>query len=426
MPSFAPLSTRFKKIFAASLFFTLGAGLILVPVTARAEASKNNFFYVLEAEGLGGYSDIPGHHGTVSSIDSWLVSPTWKLNDKLYWINLYNGSFDRSAQVVAQEEGGRRADTTQSHNLSSSLKYNVTDTWSLRPLFFAEWNFVNETADEKFGKGLYDYHDIGGGIESSWITQETREQKDENRLGFRYLNREYPNYHSLLSLFDRNSSVEDNEKDLNGYKFNLSHDSRSKEGWSWGLEGIFFYKDYTDKKTIDLNGIRSGGARQDYVEYVNAHIAHPLSKEWMFRLDGQFTDNQSNLDFYDTHNTSTFADDNFLKNYFDYFSFMAKPSLIYTKNIEKDRDFVLTVSYTFDALHYPGRKAQDVSGVYQAADEQDYTHTVTAKTNYPLTKYVSWVVYGSYANATSNQKFESFYLYTYESWTAVTGISFKY
>src|SRR6185503_18171365 len=151
--------------------------------------------------------------------------------------------------------------------------------------------------------------------------------------------------------------------------------------------------------------------REDYVSYLNADVSHPLCAGWTFRLDGQFAYNNSNLDLYDTHNTATLGDDNFIKDYFDYFSFLVKPSLRYTRKIGEGKDFVFTADYAFYLLHYPGRKSQNVSGVYQSEDEQDHQHTFSAKASYPLTKNISWVGYGSYTVADSNQEFESFYLY---------------
>ena len=415
-----------KHKFRALSVLALLPSILLVSPSIRAE-QKSPFITVLEAELLGGYSQIEGRDGTFSSIDSWLFSPSVKLNDSLYWINVYNGNYNRSAQVVAQEEGGRQTNTTQTHNLSTALKYNVNETWSLRPLFFTNWTFVNETEDEDFGEGLYDYRDIGAGIESAWVLTSTEKKEESLRAGFRFLDREYPNYQSLLSLFNPNGSVETDEKDLSGYKINLGYDSRARDDWSWGVEGIFFYKDYTDKKTIDLNGIRSTDeTREDFVEYLNVFVSHPLNGDWTFRLDGQLVLNQSNLDFYDTHNTLTLTDDNFVKNYFDFFSFLARPSLNYRHAWDKDRSFVFTADYSFYSLHYPGRKAQNVGGIYQPDDQQDTTHTFSAKASVPITENISWVTFGSYSIADSNQKFESFYLYNYNLWTAVTGISIKY
>ncbi len=410
-----------------ALVILFGHSVVYAEDSASAPKKENPFILVMEGEALGGYSDIEGRDGVVASIDNWLVSPTLKLSDNIHWINLYNGSYNRSAQVVAQEEGGRQTQSTQSHALTTALKWNVNDTWALRPLFFTDWVFVNETEDESFGNGLYDYRDIGGGLESSWVLSNNKESREETRLGFRYLDRTYPNYQSLLSLFNPNGTQEVNEKDLRGYKANLSYDHRSKSGWSRGLEIVSFFKDYTDKRTIDFNGIRSASkTREDFAQYVNGYVSHPLTPGFLFRLDGQFTLNDSNLDFYDTHNTASFADDDFIANYFDTTSFLLRPGLTYAKRLAPGKNLTITVDYAFRALLYPDRKTQNSLGVYRNEKERDLTHTFSGKVSVPLTNQFSWVNFFSYTIADSNQEFESFYLYNYNLWTAATGISFKY
>ncbi len=414
-----------KKL-TGRFFAFLAVFFITLPSLSAWALNKDSVLWFLEGQILGGYSQIEGTSGLGSIISNWLVSPTVKLDNNLYWINIYNGSYDRMAQVVTQDEGNRQATDIQTHNLSTSFKHRVNDTWSLRPHFFVNWSFLKETEDESFGNGLYDYRDIGGGLESSWITLNTRQQQDEARLGFQFFKREYPNYQSVLFLFDPNGTTEIDEKDFYGYKANLSFDSRSRSGWSWGLETISLYKDYTDKQTIDSNGIRTGDTRQDFAQYVNGYAIYSLCSEFTLRLDGQFVVNVSNLDFYDTHNTLSPADDDFIEKYYDYFIFNFKPSMIYTKNIEKDKNFVASVGYELNVFYYPGRKTQDPQGIYQDKDEQDFTHTFTLQTSYPVTKQIAWVTLLSYTIANSNQEFEQFYTYNYNLWSAVTGVSIKY
>ncbi len=418
------MAARVKAIVTTAFLSAAFASLLSLP--ANAEPDQNRFFYVLNGEVLGGYSKINGQSGINTLTGDLLFSPTVKLADHLYWINIYNGSYDHSAQVVSQEEGGRRASTTQTDDLSTALKYEITDRWSIRPLFFVNWTYVVETKDESFGNGLYDYRDLGGGIESTWITLKTKEQQDEVRLGFRYIDREYPNYQSLLYLFIPGGSPENHEKDLNGYKTNLSFDSRSRTDWSWGLEGIFFMKDYVDKKTIDPNGILTNKTRLDTLEYLNIYLSHTITPEWTFRLDGQFSANQSNLDYYDTHNTLSPADDNFIKNYFGYTSWLARPSVTYRHEISKEKFLTVSAIYSLDYQYYPDRNVQDESGVYQSGTEHDLTQTIGAKASVPLTKNISWVTSANYTFADSNQKFQQFYLYSYDLWSAVTGISIHY
>ncbi len=401
----------------------------LIWTTHSYALEKDAFFYLLDGQFLGGYSKVNGKSGDLSTSDSWDISPNVKIiKDVLYWINVYSGSYDRTSQVTSQEEGGLRTESTQSHNLTTALKYYINKNWYLRPTFFTDWSFVNETKDESFGNGLYDYRDIGGGIESTWILEASKAVSRQVIAGFRYYDRHYPNYVSLLSQFDPRAQVtEEHEKDFAGYESTLSYDSKDFTGWSWGAEGILLYKDFSDKRTIDENGIRAADSyRQDYLTNINLYVGHPITDTVQWRLDGQFAVNTSNLDFYDTHNTTSLTDDTFVRSYYDYFSFNVKPSLIYQKEIAKGKTILASVSYSFLAQHYPGRKTQDPAGIYQDQKEQDYTHTFSAEFRYPLTQYVSWVTVGNYTIADSNQKYEAFYLYSYDEWNVLTGFSFKY
>ncbi|HXV18690.1 MAG TPA: hypothetical protein VD883_01270, partial [Candidatus Omnitrophota bacterium] len=200
-----------------TLLIAAAAFCLILPGQAHA-LSKDPVLWLAEAQFLGGYSQIESKDGLGSIVSDWLVSPTIKLADNQRWINVYSGSYNRTSQVVAQDEGNREADETQNHAITTALKHNVTDTWSLRPHFYADWVFVKETNDESFGDGLYDYHEVGGGVESAWITFSSKDREDQARAGFQAFKREYPNYRSLIYLFDPNSAAEENEKDLWGYK----------------------------------------------------------------------------------------------------------------------------------------------------------------------------------------------------------------
>ncbi len=382
--------------------------------------------YLMDAELLGGYSKIPGKDGITSTSDRWSISPNYKFNDKILWINLYAGTFERIMQVVAQEEGGRLSSDTFSESFYSAFKIELNERWSIRPLFFADWVFVDETKDESLGNGLYDYRDIGGGLESTWVTLQEKDLKHEFRLGYRFFKREYPNFRSLLSLFDPNGSTEVNEKDFYGHKLSVGFESQSRDQWSWAVEAATLYKDFTDKLTINSSGIRTSDLRQDWLEVVSANASHPLNENFRVKLDTQFSFNLSNLDFYDTHNTLTLADDNFIKNYFDYILFSVGPTLIYRKEIEKNEALVLSVGYRFQVQHYPGRKAQDAAGLYQSNDQEDLNHVFQGRLSVPINKNFSWVTSYAYTLARSNQKFENFYLYSYDNWNVLSGVSFNY
>ena len=105
---------------------------------------------------------------------------------------------------------------------------------------------------------------------------------------------------------------------------------------------------------------------------------------------------------------------------------MVKPTLIYARDWGQDKRFVVTVDYSCYLLYYPDRRIQNRVGAYQSDDQEDIQHTVTGKVSVPVTPNLSWVSFASYTTADSNQDFEQFYLYSYDLWTIVTGVSLKY
>lgn len=394
---------------------------------AESPKERERFFYFLEGDLLGGYSKIQGREGLFAASGRWLASPVVRLWDRFHWINLYTGSYDRSSQVVAQEEGGRQSEETLTHGLNSAFRWEFAEGWAVRPLVFADWVYVKETDDEDLGDGLYDYRDLGGGLELTRTLAKTETSRLEARTGGRIFEREYENYLSLVSLFDPNGSPEVHEKDFTGYKWNIALQSDRKEGWSAGAEYILLYKDFTDKRTINSNGIRSTDeTREDFVHYLMLNASHPLPAGFRLRLDVQLSHNDSNLDFYDTRNTAGLGDDTFVPGYFDYLSVTAGPSIGYRRQIGEERFFEASVGYAYTNLSYSDRKAQDAAGVYGTDEEEDEKHVFSARTSVPLTRHLAWISSVSYTIADSNQKFENFYLYNYESWTALSGLSFRY
>lgn len=421
--------TLFRTLARPLLAFTLlTLGVAQTPGSAQEQArERERFFYFLEGDLMGGYSKIQGREGLFAASGRWLASPVVRLWDRFHWINLYTGSYDRQSQVVAQEEGGRQSEETLTHSYSSAFRWQFAEGWTARPHFFSDWAFVKETDDEDLGDGLYDYRDLGGGLELARALSETETSRSEVRTGLRVFEREYENYVSLVSLFDPNGSPETREKDFIGYKWNAGLQSDRKDGWSAGAEYIFLYKDFTDKRTIDANGIRSGSeTREDFVHYLNFNASHPLSSELRFRLDVLLSANDSNLDFYDTRNTASLADDTFVPDYFDYLSATIGPSIGWRREISKERFAEMIFGYSYTILRYTDRKAQNAAGVYGTSDEEDDKHVLSARVSWPVTANLSWIGSFSYTMADSNQKFEDFYLYNYDSWTALSGLSFRY
>lgn len=365
-------------------------------------------------QALGSYSDTNKGTGLWGYNISGSYAPSIRLNDTQFLIPLYNGTYKRMRQYVTQDEGGRMYNTWQIHNASVALRTQHSEEWISRITGLATWNLVTETRDESFGEGLYDYRDFGGSFDlrQNLAIDETK-QRDYS-WGIQYFRRIYPNFKSLISLATV-TAPETDEKDFDGIKFSSGVEENVTQGISWELKPSLLLKYFIDKKLIGDDGVlKTGKERRDYIISGDLNSDWPFKKgRWVLSADSSISYNNSNLDFYDSRGTLTLSDDIFTEDYYDYLSVVTYPYITYYHPLDKERRFALRAGYSFLLRDYPGRKVQESSGAYTSADQRDKEHSVHLASSYPITKEMSWVSYFDYSWVKSNQKYEMYYLYTY-------------
>jgi len=412
----------------AVLSFVTALTAPALSLAAEQNASQSPYVFLFDAESLAGYSEVGGSSdGDFSTSHKWLTSLGYKSDPSLLWIAAYNGSYDRTNLFITQEEGAHRSTKLMTNNFSLAAKKDLSDRFTFRPVFFYNVIWVEETADESLGKGLYDYEDIGGGFENTHTFGENKDARIWT-YGAQIFGRTYPNFSSLLSLFDPNGSLEANEKDFVGYKGTTGYQTQILGDVQASVDYTFLFKDYTDKRTINNNGIRESGNREDVYQEVRGTLFKRL-QEWIgVGFTATFDWNSSNLDFYDTRNTAGLGDDRFFSDYYDYTSFEASPTVILYHKMDNEGKQVaqLALTYSYETLYYSERNALDRTGGLRAEEQEDRSHLFSARLSIPLSHQISWVSVGSYKEQDSNQKFEQFYSYIYDVWSAVSGISYKY
>jgi hypothetical protein len=420
-------SVLFTLATAAAVAFCLAGQPAQAAEEAPQTPATDPFIYILDGESLFGYSDIAGPAaGDFSTSHKWLTSASYKVNEKDRLIALFNGSFRKDNIFIRQDEGSQASNQLLSYNLSAAYKKFFGDMMNFKPVFFYNVVLLKETADERLGKGLYDYEDIGGGFEN---THQILGEDGKERLltyGFNFFRREYPNYRTLEALSSR-EPLEDKEKDFLGYKLDGSYRAPWWFDTTARLEGTLLFKDYTDKLTVNSNGIRQNDGRQDlYLEFGGA-VYKALTEQLNGGFSAMFKNNTSNLDFYDTRNTLALTDDRFFEGYYDYHAYELKPSLTVTGPtfFKGAKPSSAQVSWAYEKTFYPGRTAQDVSGVLLGTDQVDRNAKTAVQLNVPMSKQWTWVMAGSYEKQVSNQKFENSYLYSYEAWSLLTGVSLE-
>jgi len=387
------------------------------------------YVMLLQAESLFGYYNLAGEdQSDFSALHDWLASMSWRLNETDRLIAAYNGSFQKTRMFVSQEEGSRESNKLMTNNFTLAWLKALDERTKIRPTFFYDVIFVKETNDENLGSGLYDYEDLGGGLEYTLELEPAEFGSRSVYTGFNMFKRQYPHYSSLLSAFDPNNDLEVNEKDFRGYKIDGGTKAQITEGLSGQIDLTALWKDFTDKRTIDQNGVRQEQNRDDFYYEVSGTLKYALTDRIWLDFSANLSQNLSDLDFYDTRNTASLADDRFVDDYYDYYSYAFSPavSIVLDKNEKTKKSTLLKTGYSFEVDYYPGRNALDEFNEYKNEEQRDKLSTVFTRLEVPISKQITWVSFAKYEKQTSNQKYEENYTYNYELWSVLSGIKFEY
>ncbi len=376
---------------------------------------------------LGSYSKVCGGNKLSGLYASGNFAPVVRLSERDYLIPLYNGLYKRQKQIINEEEGGRPYTTIMNHNFSLMHKRIFPDRLTHRITGFASLNYNKETSDESFGDGLYDYRDYGAIIDYQYDIIKTETDKGTLLLGGKYYFRKYPNFHSLISLA-RQAAPEEDEKDQNVFGIVTRYTHRFTDKLIFFLCYDFLLKRFTDKCTVDENGIlEDNKKREDQVHFFRLNGDYRLSKNFILGLDGEVELNNSNQDYYDSMNTPlALGDDVFVAHYFNYNRYEIKPSLTYFFPLTENKNILFKLAYAYTLRDYPNRNIKNAENAYQSDTQEDRIHTGFLNISYPLTQKFSFLINVDYAHTISNMEYERFYRYDYDIYHILSGLSYKF
>ncbi|MBU4376880.1 MAG: hypothetical protein KKD29_05300 [Candidatus Omnitrophica bacterium] len=355
------------------------------------------------------------------------MAPAMKYNDDLYIIPLYSGSYQREKFFVVEEEGPLSTTEIQHHDLSMTAKYLLTEKVTISPTIFGGWDLNVESKDEGWGNGLYDYREMGSGSDFDYLVYDTSKGRIQLTSGAKWYIRQYPNYHSLISLATP-TAPEVHEKDYNGIELSSGWKYTNLKNTSLDLKYILLMKYFIDKKVVDEDGILEGRRRQEYRNSIklSALYSPAPNKGFQYNYSSEFTCNTGNQNFYDSRGTAVLSDDVFTPRYYDYLGFDARPEISYIF-VHKDKPVaILSGGYNFLMRNYTSRKPQDADGGYKSGKQIDFEHIFKASMEIPVTKHVSWVTRYDYTLESSNMDYEQFYTYNYKLHRVMSGMSISY
>jgi hypothetical protein len=389
------------------------------------EVSEFRLIPLIDITALGTYSKLSGGSDIGGANIRGTVAPALRIDRQNYIIPVYYGSYKREQEVITEEEGGRLYNETMDHNATLEYKHILDEKVTLKINGLLRTHFVNEE-DYSWSDGLYDYEDWGAGGSIEYAFEKSGSKRSSASLGAEYYHRAYPNYKSLIALATVTAPEED-EKDYNGYRPILRYMYMDKNIKCSAMYSPL-YKDYDDKKVIDTNGVLKDTQREDWFHYSKLELSYlPDGSNIAFGVDLTGIIVDSNQNYYDSKGTVTLGDDVFTDDYYSFKSLALNPKLTYIHKLaDKNRPATVTVGYAYQIRDYDNRKIQNVGGAYQGDEQQDKSHKVHLQGVYPLTEHVSLVCAANYTKAKSNMKYETYYLYNYESYFAGAGIRIKY
>ncbi|HNW44134.1 MAG TPA: hypothetical protein PKI19_06495, partial [Elusimicrobiales bacterium] len=165
-----------------SLFLFLQPAYSQLKITPVASVSALGGKYYLD-------SDAASFNGRFDAF----VSPAMKFGENHDLIPVYSGNYSGTQDIQELAGGGVLTRQRQSHTFS--VRYVYTSEFDkYKPRFSYTKALIQETNDEKWGDGLFDYGTLAFGFEAEF-------ERPEGTLveSYDYYSVKYPNYSTLLS-----------------------------------------------------------------------------------------------------------------------------------------------------------------------------------------------------------------------------------
>jgi hypothetical protein len=312
---------------------------------------------------------------------------------------------------------------------NAGLNYDITGSWTLKGRVFARKDLTQLSNEEVFGKGLYDFMDLGFYAENS--LKFDRFMLD---FGIKYTDKKFPNYTSLSGAVTGNSgepliSAPDREKD--DLIYNCYADACMKCGDS-GMQTLvsagYSYIPYLEQRVVTTDGTLGDSRRIDKMVVISVDVPYYADKVSFLSVGYAMNLLISNQGFYDTFGDIDPSNDLYSVNYYTGTENIFKARLAYEPGFEmiNKKKPVAEFGLEFSTLKYENRDAKDVSGNYTQDREVDDNYTLSFNLKQDICDFVGMYFDLKYARYESNMKWETFGAYNYTMLTIAMGTNINF
>lgn len=360
------------------------------------------------------------------------VTPAIKFDERWTLLPTYSGYFRGTKAVTDAVGAGTLFQQMMSHRASLTGLYTVPDSdWRFKPSGSYKFEFMKETRDEQWGKGLFDYGKIGLGFEAEKVYRDPFSVRLAYDMYWIY----FPHYNSLESKSGVDPSGNPLGRELSGTKvlntFNKQFSVTASRPFPYNdplvaLQGSYslLWQIYQDQPLVNEAGQYQRRNREDYVQTLNGSVSYPRSfKGDTLRLNSSFqaglTYSGSNQNTYDAGQTK-YVDDSY-----SYMTWLWGPAFNLSWGDKKSPQ-TAGLAFVWSLTQYMGRLAQSGTGLYTDDKQHQHRYLLTLGYGYPVAEHFRLTANTNFLWATSNQEFQATYKYTYNAANYFLGFTYDY
>lgn len=386
------------------------APLLLAVLVLAAPARAVEVIPSAKVSVMGGQFFFQGQSTSFNANSDWSFTPGLKLTERDLLIPIVSGQYRRTREVQELIGGGFLTQETLDNTLGLRWIRLLNQEWNVKSTLSYKNELLTESASEKLGAGLFDYHKAAASIEFERLGQGAVRSVRQS-LGA-YAVRFY-HYRALSAeTADLGAEVNAGDRvlDFSAYEYSAAVDVVPDERTLLSFSAMASLRPYRDQKVVTVSGTYLGRNRFD-AYMAGAASARRSLPDWgtlesSLGLNAAYSRLESDQHNYDAQNTR------FNPGYYDYGELSAGPFVA----ARWRRRLGATLSYDFSRRAYDHRPVQDATGSYGGDAIRLNTHTVNLSASWLLGRGFSLIGQGTYRRSTSNMLYESSYRYNY--WTA--------
>ncbi len=406
----------------------------VVLLAAALPASAVEWTPVLNASMSGGQYFFQGQRSSLGGNAAVTAAGLVKLNERWSVLPMYNVSYRGTKGVDDGVAAGTLFQQQMDHATTvMGIRRLDNSTWRVKPSAGYKREFLKETRNEDWGKGLFDYEKISAGVELENVYKEPFSV----RMGLDVFRVRFPNYESLESR----SGVDPFGSPL-GRELASKH-TLDTYNWQASVSGnrpwpftdpkivlsgsySFLYKDFLDQRIVQVSGQFADIPRRDFMQSLGGSVSRPIPVH-VFRSDGRLDLNMGLNLVLNLSNQNTF-DATFARYFGDSYSYWtlgAGPGATLSWGDKKAPTWAST-SFRWTRQNYLGRLVQDAVGVYESAKQQHDRYAFSVAYGYPIAPKLTMTFRTNILWAASNHKYQKNYSYTYRAMSYLLGVAYEF